>query len=93
MAKRYSIEIVDDLMTLLDGENNGCDAYVLRTYEAAKQQLERWPRRLWGRQSGGASVAWPILRGRIGRPGDRPKNGANRQPYSEDFDAGMPWIG
>jgi hypothetical protein len=42
MTKRYSIEIVDDLMTLLDGDNNGCDAYVLRTYEAAKQQLERW---------------------------------------------------
>lgn len=40
--KKYRVELVDDLMQLLDGENNGCDAYVLRTYEAAKQQLERW---------------------------------------------------
>ena len=42
MQNQFTIEIVDNLMTLLDGENNGRDAYILRSYEAAKKQLEEW---------------------------------------------------
>jgi uncharacterized protein YutD len=42
MAKVYRIEIMNDLMMLLDDENNGCDAYVLRSYKAAKRKLARW---------------------------------------------------
>lgn len=42
MTEPFRIEIIDDLLTLLDPEGNGCDAYVLRCYKTAKRRLERW---------------------------------------------------
>ena len=42
MTKHFRVELINDLMTLLDGENNGRDAYVLRSYEAAKRKLTEW---------------------------------------------------
>ena len=42
MQRNFHIELVDNMMTLLDGDNNGCDAYVLRSYDAAKKQLDEW---------------------------------------------------
>ena len=38
----HTIEIVDDLMTVLDEDGNGCDAHELRSLCAAKRQLRRW---------------------------------------------------
>lgn len=38
----HRIEIIDGLMTLLNAEGNGCDAYVLRSYDVAKQKLAQW---------------------------------------------------
>ena len=31
MTKHFRVELINDLMTLLDGENNGRDAYVLHS--------------------------------------------------------------
>lgn len=42
MKPCYTIRLVDGLMALLDAEGNGCDAYVLRSYDMAKQKLARW---------------------------------------------------
>ena len=42
MKPTRTIRVIDGLMTLLDAEGNGCDAYVLRSYDMAKQKLVRW---------------------------------------------------
>ena len=42
MKPSHTIRVCDDLMTLLDADGNGCDAYVLRSYDMAKQKLARW---------------------------------------------------
>jgi hypothetical protein len=37
-----SIEISDDLMFVLDNEGHGRDCHILRTFDAAKHQLDVW---------------------------------------------------
>lgn len=37
-----SIRIDNDLMFVLDDEGHGHDCHILKTFEAAKEQLQRW---------------------------------------------------
>jgi hypothetical protein len=39
---RYTIEIIDDLMCVMDDDGNGYDAAVLGSYRDAKQQIQQW---------------------------------------------------
>jgi hypothetical protein len=39
---RHAIEIIDDLMCVMDEDGNGYDAAVLKSYQAAKQQIQKW---------------------------------------------------
>ncbi len=38
----HIIEIIDDLMVILDEEGNGVDAHELRSYRAARRQVQAW---------------------------------------------------
>ncbi len=38
----HTVEVVEDLMTVLDEDGNGCDCCELRSLREAKRQLRRW---------------------------------------------------
>jgi hypothetical protein len=39
---KYTIEIIDDLMCVMDEDGNGLDGIVLTSYREAKQQIQKW---------------------------------------------------
>ena len=42
MNAPHTIEIVDDLMTVLDADGHGMDCHQLISLDAAEEQLRRW---------------------------------------------------
>jgi hypothetical protein len=40
----HTVEIVDNLLVVLDGDGNGCDCHELRGLARAKHQLQTWQR-------------------------------------------------
>lgn len=42
MDTPHTIEIVDDLLTVVDRDGNGCDAHNLKNLSEAERQLRRW---------------------------------------------------
>ena len=38
----HTIEIVNNLMTVLDEDGHGCDCHALRSRKEAERQLRRW---------------------------------------------------
>ena len=37
-----TVEIINDLMCVMDRDGNGLDAHLLRSYRAAKRQIQKW---------------------------------------------------
>jgi len=42
MNTPHTIEIIDNLLTILDEDGHGLDCHELRSLDAAEEQLRRW---------------------------------------------------